>query len=100
MIGLRTEKSLLLKVSGIMGCKIGDLPISYLGMPLCSGRVTKSLWNPVVERVERKLSTWKANYVSIGGRVTLIKSVISNLSVKYFSIFRYPTLIIKRLERL
>ena len=64
------------------------------------GRVTKSLWNPVGERVETKFSTWKANYLSIGGRVTLIKSVLSNLPVYYFSMFRCPTTIIKRLERL
>ena len=100
VIGLRTEEPLLFKVSDIMGCKTGDLPTSYLGMPLCPGRVTKSLWNPVVERVERKLSTWKANYLSIGGRVTLIKSILSNLPVYYFSIFRYPTSIIKRLKRM
>lgn len=46
------------------------------------------------------MSTWKANYLSIGGRVTLIKSVLSNLPVYYISIFRCPTSIIKRLERL
>lgn len=100
VIGLRTEKSLLLSCSEIMGCKIGDLPLSYLGMPLCSWRVTISLWNPVVEMVERKLSSWKVNYLSIGGRVTLIKSVLSNLPVYYFSMFRCPSSIIKRLERL
>lgn len=100
LIGLQTEKPLLLKCLEIMGCKIGDLPLSYLGMPLCSVRVTKSLWNPVVEMVERKLSAWKANYLSIGGRVTLIKYVLSNLPVYYFSIFRCPASIIKRLERL
>ena len=91
---------MLLKCSEILGCKIGELPISYLGMPLCSRWVTKSLWNPVVERVERKLFSWKATYLSIGGRVPLIKYVLSNLPVYYFSIFRCPVSIIKRLERL
>ena len=49
---------------------------------------------------ERKLSTWNANYLSIGGRVTLIKSILLNLPVYYFSIFRCSISIIKRLEKL
>eukprot|EP00268_Persea_americana_P014029 TRINITY_DN16210_c0_g1_i2.p1 TRINITY_DN16210_c0_g1~~TRINITY_DN16210_c0_g1_i2.p1 ORF type:complete len:280 (+),score=35.24 TRINITY_DN16210_c0_g1_i2:349-1188(+) len=100
VIGLKFEKHLLIKCSEILGCKIGELPVLYLRMPLCSGRVSKSLWNPVLERVEGKLSSWKAKYLSIGGRATLIKSVLSNLPVYYFSIFRCPVSIIKRLERL
>ena len=100
VIGLKIEKPLFLKCSEILGCKIGELSVLYLSMPLCSRQVTKSLWNPVVERVEKKLSTWKAKYQSIGGRVTLIKSVFSKLLVYYFSIFRSPASIIKRLERL
>ena len=99
VIGLRMEQPLLLKFSEIMVCKVGKLLALYLVMPLCSGRVTTSLWNTVVERVERKLSTWKANYLSIGGRVTLIKLVLSNLLVYYFSIFKCPASILKRLER-
>ena len=100
VIGLRTKHPLLLKCSEIMGCKVGKLPAMNLGMPLCSGQVTPSMWNTVVERVERKLSTWKANYLSIRGRVTLIKSVLFNLPVYYFSIFKCPASIIKRLDRL
>ena len=65
-------------------------------MPLCLGPVSKSLWNSVVERVERKLFAWKASYLSMGGRVTLIKAVLSNLPVYYFSLFNCPDSIIKR----
>eukprot|EP00268_Persea_americana_P005048 TRINITY_DN11696_c0_g1_i8.p1 TRINITY_DN11696_c0_g1~~TRINITY_DN11696_c0_g1_i8.p1 ORF type:complete len:234 (+),score=29.37 TRINITY_DN11696_c0_g1_i8:35-736(+) len=100
LIGIRTEKSKLLQYAEILGCKVGDLPSSYLGLPLCLGTVTKSLWNPVVERVERKLSAWKASYLFMGGRVTLIKSVLSNLLVYYFSLFKCPASLIGRIERL
>eukprot|EP00268_Persea_americana_P005045 TRINITY_DN11696_c0_g1_i1.p1 TRINITY_DN11696_c0_g1~~TRINITY_DN11696_c0_g1_i1.p1 ORF type:complete len:177 (+),score=18.27 TRINITY_DN11696_c0_g1_i1:467-997(+) len=76
LIGIITEKSKFLQYVEILGCKVGpvgDLPASYLGLPLCLGSVSKSMWNPVVERVERKLSASKASYLSIGGRVTLIR---------------------------
>lgn len=93
-------KFVLLKYKDILGCRVGDLSTLHSGLPLCLGSATKSMWNLVVERVETKLSTWKINYLSIEGRVTLIKSVMSNLPVYYFSLFKCPTLIIKRIERL
>ena len=72
--GIRTEKSKLLKYAKIFGCRVRDLPVSYLGLPLCLGSITKSMWNLVVERVERKLLAWKASYLSIGGK----RSPLSN----------------------
>lgn len=94
LMGIRTERSKLLNYVEILGSKVGDLPASYLGMPLCLESVFKCMWNSVVERVERKLTAWKANYPSIGGRVTLLRSVLSNLQVYYFSLFKCLALII------
>ena len=79
LIGIGVEDQLLVKYADIMACRVGGLPATYLGMPSCLGSAKKSLWNPAVKRVERKLSSWKANYLSIGGRVALIKSVLLNL---------------------
>lgn len=73
VIGIRMDKSLLHKFARIMGCKVGELPVMYLGLPLCMKSATKWLWNLVVERVERRLSSCKANYLSFGGRVTVFK---------------------------
>ena len=33
----------------ILCCKVGCLPMSYLGMPKDS-----SIWNPIIERMEKK----------------------------------------------
>lgn len=61
----------------LMGCKAGSLPTSYLGRLLYLESVSKDLWNPVIERherkLERKLASWKTNYLSMGGCITLIK---------------------------
>ena len=88
LIGIRTEKSMLLKYADMLDCWVGDLPTSYLGLPLCLGPANKSMWNPIVEGVERKLYAWKAINLSIGGRVTLVRSVLSNLPLYYFSVLK------------
>lgn len=77
-----------------------SFPASYLASPLCLGSTKKDVWNLVVERVERKLPIWKPNYLSIVGRIPLIKSVLGNLSVYLLLLFRYPASIINQIEKL
>lgn len=38
----------------ILGCKVGSFPPTFLGLPLCNGHTLKTIWNPVIEKVERK----------------------------------------------
>ena len=39
--------------------KVGCLPMSYLGMPLGAHYKDPSIWNPIIERMEKKLAGWK-----------------------------------------
>ncbi|GKF41143.1 hypothetical protein Tco_0124485, partial [Tanacetum coccineum] len=47
---------------------------------------------------QNRLSNWKAKTLSFGGRLTLVKSVLGSLGVYYFSNFKAPKKIIKKLE--
>ena len=40
----------------ILGCKVGTLPMSYLGMPLGASHNSPSIWNSILEKIERKLA--------------------------------------------
>ncbi|XP_050259707.1 uncharacterized protein LOC126704729 [Quercus robur] len=51
----------------ILGCRIGTLPMSYLGMLLGASHKSPSIWNPILEKIERKLAGWKKLYLSQGG---------------------------------
>ncbi|GKD33247.1 RNA-directed DNA polymerase, eukaryota [Tanacetum coccineum] len=57
-----------------------------------------SLWDVVVNKVTSKLSTWKAKTLSVGGRLTLIKSVLGVIPSYYMSLFKAPEGVLKRLE--
>jgi hypothetical protein len=41
----------------ILGCRIGSLPMTYLGMPLGASFKSVSIWNGVIEKVERRLAS-------------------------------------------
>ena len=84
----------------ILCCKVGRLPMFYLGMPLGAHFKDASIWNPVLERVEKKLSGWKRLYLSKGGRLTLSKSTLLSIPTYYLSLFTIPQHIVDRLERI
>ena len=43
-------------LANILHCRMGNLPMKYLGMPLGSSFKTTSIWNPILEKMEKKLS--------------------------------------------
>ena len=51
----------------ILGCRVGTLPMFYLGMPLGVSHNSHSIWNPILEKIERKLVGWNKLYLSKGG---------------------------------
>ena len=51
----------------VLCCKQGFLPMKYLGLPLGAKFKDKSIWNPILEKMERKLASWKKLYLSKGG---------------------------------
>ena len=66
-----------------LGCKQGLLPMKYLGLPLGAKWKDRVVWNPIIEKVERRLAGWKRLYLSKEGRLTLIKSTLSNLLISF-----------------
>ncbi|RVW27006.1 putative ribonuclease H protein [Vitis vinifera] len=83
-----------------LGCKVGALPSVYLGLPLGAHHKAISMWDGVEERMRRRLALWKRQYISKGGRITLIKSTLASIPIYQLSLFRMPKLVAKRLEKL
>ena len=79
---------------------LDSLPMIYLGMPLGTSYKTASIWNPILERMEKKLMGWKRLYLSKGGRLTSLKSTLSSLLTYYLSLFTVPKAVAIKLERI
>ena len=86
-VGMVHNFDLLLNV---LFCKQGTLPMKYLGFPLGAKFKDKAIWNPILEKIKWRLVGWKRLYLSKGGRVTLIKSTLSNLPTYFLSLFPIP----------
>ncbi|RVW92209.1 putative ribonuclease H protein [Vitis vinifera] len=82
-----------------LGCRVGSLPSQYLGLPLGAPHKASSVWDGVEEKVRRRLARWKRQYISKGGRITLIRSVLASMSIYHMSLFRMPKSVAKRLDK-
>ena len=74
----------------LFGCGQGQFPISYLGIPIHYRRLTNAEWKHVEERLQKRLSCWKGKLLSLGGRMVLINSVLSNMVLYMISFFQLP----------
>nr|GEX36743.1 aminoacyl-tRNA synthetase, class 1a, anticodon-binding [Tanacetum cinerariifolium] len=55
-------------------------------------------WKEVIDKVKSRLSKWKMKALSIGGRLTLLKSVLGSIPIFHMSIFRVPSSVLHTLE--
>ena len=84
--------------SRIFGCGIGTMPFKYLGIPMTHRRLRNSEWRCVIDRFEKRLSNWKAKFLSSGGRLVLINSVLSSLPIFMMSFLEIPTSVLQKLD--
>jgi len=73
-INVSNEKMMIL--AGTLGCQIGSLPFTYLGLPLGTTKPKIEEFAPLLDRVERKLSAC-SSLLSYSGRVEYINTVIT-----------------------
>ena len=83
-----------------LACRVGTLPSTYLGLPLSLGQNSSRAWEGIEDKFKRRLSAWKRQYISKGGRLTLINSTLSNLPMYLLSLFRMPKSVKGRLEKI
>jgi len=76
------------------------LPTIYLGMPQGSKHKTMEIWNGILVKTEKKLARWSAQYLSVGGRLILINSVLDSLPTYVMSLFPIPAKVVKKLDKL
>ncbi|XP_071694715.1 uncharacterized protein [Rutidosis leptorrhynchoides] len=81
-----------------MGCQADKFPFIYIGLPIGAKMRKISNWAPVIDKFNNRLSDWKMRTLSFGGRLVLLKSVLSSLPLYYFTLFRAPPCVLKHLE--
>ena len=58
------------RMAFFFGCRVGSCPATYLGLPLGAFHKSSAVWDLVEERFNRRLASWKKQYLSKGRRLT------------------------------
>ena len=78
----------------------GKLPVRYLGLPLLTKNMTVTDFLPLVEKIRKRISSWRGRFLSYAGRLQLINSVIRSLTNFWMAAFRLPSGCVKEIERI
>ncbi|XP_057432959.1 uncharacterized protein LOC130725784 [Lotus japonicus] len=72
----------------------------YLGVPLAHQRVTASNYQYILDRTQKRLSSWRSQMLNFAGRVTLTKSVIAALPTYSMQTSLLPREVCGKLEKI
>lgn len=97
---LNTPKKFATNIIYILGFTPDVLPSSYLGIPFFRGSNKAAYWNQIVERIKSRISVWKVRWLSLSGRILLIKSVLAAIPNYCLSILQAPRSIIHQLAKI
>ncbi|CAH2060105.1 unnamed protein product [Thlaspi arvense] len=67
------------KITSMFNLKASSLPIRYLGLPLCSKKLSVADCDPLLNQIKQKMSSWTNRFLSMAGGLTLLSSLSLDL---------------------
>nr|GEV21967.1 RNA-directed DNA polymerase, eukaryota [Tanacetum cinerariifolium] len=98
LLEIYVESSKLDQAAAKIGCAVLNTPFTYLGSRVGGNMSRIKAWNDIIEGMVSHLSKWKVKTLSIGGRLTLLKSVLGALPIYHMSIFKVHMKVLKNME--
>jgi mannosylglycoprotein endo-beta-mannosidase len=84
-VGLEEAKQQI--VVAALNCKLGSFPMKYLGLPVSDCKISEAQLKYVSDKIEKRLDTWQCEYLSSGGKSTLIDSCLSSIPLYTMGVY-------------
>ncbi|CAN1172289.1 Putative ribonuclease H protein At1g65750 [Linum perenne] len=94
-----TPSRVATEVSEVLGIAASSDLGRYLGVPILHGRVTKYTYDYLLDRLDSRLAGWKAENLSLAGRVSLASSVLNSLSCYVMQTAFLPVSLCDKIDR-
>jgi hypothetical protein len=91
MMPINLDEDRLSHFARTLQCKQSNLPFTYLGLPLGITKPSLEFFLPIVQRVERRLNGI-ADFRDYGGKLLMVKSVLSSLPIFSCAVWTYLSL--------
>lgn len=80
----------LAQLTAATGLSLGVLPVRYLGVPLCTKKLTMLHCAPLLLSIKSKLHSWTVKSLSLAGRLQLLSMVIAGITNFWSCAFILP----------
>ncbi len=72
----------------------------YLGLPITNGPNRRSLWSDIICKIKEKIAAWGGYWLNKGGKVILIKSLLSTLPIYQVAFLLAPRNVMDQISKL
>ncbi|XP_027096071.1 uncharacterized protein [Coffea arabica] len=93
----RVRKSMVAEITGFQP---REFPVKYLGCPLYVGRRKKCYFSEICDSIVGRVLSWKGKLLSYGGKLVLLKSVLSSMPIHLFAASTPPKSLFGFLEKI
>jgi len=98
LVGVNIADSWLNEAASILNCKVGKIRLLYLGLSIGGDPRRLTFWELVVNTIKSRLAGWQSRFLSFGGRLILLKSILTSLPVYALSFFKALSGIISSID--
>ncbi|XP_031101801.1 uncharacterized protein LOC116005700 [Ipomoea triloba] len=88
------------RIKDILNIPIAANMGHYLGMPILQRRVSRHTFSYVVDKMRKKLATWKASALSMAGRRILVQSSLATVPTYSMQSLAFPVSTCSDIDRL
>ncbi|XP_057419024.1 uncharacterized protein LOC130713256 [Lotus japonicus] len=100
LIGCNIPELEVERLAALHGWSTGVLPIQYLGVPLGGNPRRVDFWKPVIEKLRCRSRNWNSKFISLSGRLVIIKSISCSIPMFPMSVFKAPKRIMAEIEKI
>lgn len=97
---MHVDATVLSEIQAALQCRVEGFPQTYLGLPLSAEKLRLAAFTPLIAKVDKYLSGWRALLLSSGGRLVLLNAVLDALPVFAMGALLLPPGVIAALDKL
>lgn len=98
LVPLNMDQDRAVHLAATMGCQVGTMPFTYLGLPLGTTKPSVTEFLPILTRIEKRMMGIN-KLLSYDGRLLMVNSVLSSLPTFYMCTLQLPASIIDQIDK-
>jgi len=95
LISVNVPRDFMETACGFWHCREGIISFQYLGLPVRANPKKVSTWESMLEQLRNRLNSWGSKYLSLGGKITLLNSVLNAIPIFFFSFLKIPAKVVR-----